>query len=206
MVSHKPGLVRLPGVRLRAVVGRNTKEIVRVPVNHVPVVCKKIKNTGKYRKKRVQHAMHTHIGNKLKIKIRPPAPISDGSCPGISILFWSRLTTLGGASEKCPYSRSAVIPEVSLYVSQLDGTLLWARKFCRYSRIVVRSAVVISEVDCIQGEMGTHYAIFGQKSNASHNDKSAPIMFLHCSFNAIILGDQGTSTVKKALPLFAKGG
>ena len=30
------------------------------------------------------------------------------------------------ASEKCPYSRSVVIPEVSLYVSQLNGTLLWA--------------------------------------------------------------------------------
>ena len=34
------------------------------------------------------------------------------------------------------------------YVLQLDGTLLWAWKFCRYSRIVVISAVVISEVDC----------------------------------------------------------
>ena len=61
----------------------------------------------------------------------------------------SLITTLGGASEKCPYSRSVVIPEVSLYVSQLDGTLLWARNICRYSRIVVISAVVISEVDCI---------------------------------------------------------
>ena len=38
----------------------------------------------------------------------------------------SLITTLGGASEKCPYSRSVVIPKVSLYVSQLDGTLLWA--------------------------------------------------------------------------------
>ena len=38
----------------------------------------------------------------------------------------SLTTTLGGASEKCPYSRSVVIPEVSLhvYVSQLDGTSL----------------------------------------------------------------------------------
>ena len=59
-----------------------------------------------------------------------------------------RITTLGGASEKCPYSRSVVIPEVSLYVLQLDGTLLWAWEFCRYSRIVVISAVVIGEVDC----------------------------------------------------------
>ena len=55
--------------------------------------------------------------------------------------------TLGGASEKCPYSRNVVIPEVPLYVLQLDGTLLWACKFCRYSRIVVIYAVVISEVD-----------------------------------------------------------
>ena len=31
---------------------------------------------------------------------------------------------------------------------QLDGTVLWAWKFGRYSRIVVISAVVISEVDC----------------------------------------------------------
>ena len=38
----------------------------------------------------------------------------------------SLITTLCGASEKCPYSRSAAIPEVSIYVSQLDGTLLWA--------------------------------------------------------------------------------
>ena len=69
--------------------------------------------------------------------------------------FWiilqstSLITTLGGASKKCPYSRSVVIPEVSLYVLQLEGTLLWAWKCCRYSRIVVISAVVISEVDCI---------------------------------------------------------
>ena len=41
-----------------------------------------------------------------------------------------------------------IIPEVSFYVLQWDGTLLWAWKFCRYSRIVVISAVVISEVDC----------------------------------------------------------
>ena len=54
----------------------------------------------------------------------------------------------GGASKKCPYSRSVVIPEVSLYVLQLDGTLLRAWTFCRYSRIVIISAVVISEVDC----------------------------------------------------------
>ena len=27
----------------------------------------------------------------------------------------SRIKTLGGASEKCPYSRSVVIPEVPLY-------------------------------------------------------------------------------------------
>ena len=61
----------------------------------------------------------------------------------------SLITILGGASEKCPYSRSVVIPEVPLYVLQLDGTLLWAWKFRRYSRIVVISAVVISEVDCM---------------------------------------------------------
>ena len=61
----------------------------------------------------------------------------------------SLITTLGGASKRCPYSRSVVIPEVSLYVSQWDGTLRWAWKFCRYSRIVVISEVVISEVDCI---------------------------------------------------------
>ena len=60
----------------------------------------------------------------------------------------SLITTLGGASERCPYSRSVVIPEVPLYVLQWDGTLLWAWKFCRYSRIVVLSAVIISEVDC----------------------------------------------------------
>ena len=61
----------------------------------------------------------------------------------------SLITTLGGASKMCPYSRSVVIPEVLLYVLQLEGTLLWAWKFCRYSRIVVISAVVISEVDCM---------------------------------------------------------
>ena len=60
-----------------------------------------------------------------------------------------RITTLGGASEKCPYSRNVLIPEVSFYVLQLDGTLIWAWRFCRYSRIVVISAVVISEVDCM---------------------------------------------------------
>ena len=69
MVSHKPGLVRLPGVRLGAVVGRNSKNLygyrqeyktplLLVPVNHVPVVCKKTENTVK----KVQHAMHRHIG------------------------------------------------------------------------------------------------------------------------------------------------
>ena len=60
----------------------------------------------------------------------------------------SLITTLGGASKRCPYSRSVVIPEVSLYVLQWDGTLLWAWNFCRYSRIVVIPEVVISEVDC----------------------------------------------------------
>ena len=62
-----------------------------------------------------------------------------------------RTTTLGGASEKCPHSQTVQIPEVSLYVLRLDGTLLWTWKFCRYSRfvvIVVISAVVISKVDC----------------------------------------------------------
>ena len=38
----------------------------------------------------------------------------------------SLITTLGGATEKCRYSRSAVIPEVSLYVLQCHETLLWA--------------------------------------------------------------------------------
>ena len=70
---------------------------------------------------------------------------------GADIQSTSLITTLGGASKKCPYSRSAIIPEVSLYVLQLEGTLLWAGKCCRYSRIVVISAVVISEVDCTLG-------------------------------------------------------
>ena len=70
------------------------------------------------------------------------------SLPRYTLQSTSLITTLGGgASEKCRYSQSVVIPEVSLYyVLQLDGTLLW--KFCRYSRIDVISAVVISEVDC----------------------------------------------------------
>ena len=42
---------------------------------------------------------------------------------------------------KCPCTKSLII------CIQVDGTLLWAWKFCRYSRIVVISAVVISEVD-----------------------------------------------------------
>ena len=52
------------------------------------------------------------------------------------------------------HQKSVHISEVSLYpkshynVLQLDGTLLWAWKICRYSRIVVISAVVISQVDC----------------------------------------------------------
>ena len=58
----------------------------------------------------------------------------------------SCITTLGGASKRCPYSRSVVIPEVSFYGLQWDGTLLWAWKVCRYSRIVVISAVVIREL------------------------------------------------------------
>ena len=50
------------------------------------------------------------------------------------------------------HQKSVVIREVSLYpkshyVLQLDGTLLWAWKLSRYSRIVVISAVVIGEVD-----------------------------------------------------------
>ena len=43
---------------------------------------------------------------------------------------------------KCRYTRSLII------CAQWDGTLPWAWKSCRYSRIVVISAVVISEVDC----------------------------------------------------------
>ena len=67
------------------------------------------------------------------------------STPQSRIQSTSRITTLGGASEKCPYSRSVVIPEVPYmyYMIQLDGTLLRTWKFCRYSRIVVISAVVI---------------------------------------------------------------
>ena len=69
--------------------------------------------------------------------------------PGFTVIqSTSRITTLGGAPEKCPYSRSVLIPKVPLYVLQLDVTLLWAWKFCRYSRIVAISAVAISEVDC----------------------------------------------------------
>ena len=69
--------------------------------------------------------------------------------------------TLGGASKNCPYSRSVVIPEVSLYVLQWDGTLLWAWKFCRYSRTVVISAVVIGEVDCMrQNQHSTSFSMF----------------------------------------------
>ena len=59
----------------------------------------------------------------------------------------SGITTLDGALEKCPYSRSVFIPKVSLYVLRLDGTLLRAWEFCRCSRIVVIFAVVIREVD-----------------------------------------------------------
>ena len=66
----------------------------------------------------------------------------------LTVQSTSLITTLGGASTRCRYSQSVVIPEVSFYVSQWDGTFLWAWKFCRYSRIVVISAVVISEVDC----------------------------------------------------------
>ena len=63
----------------------------------------------------------------------------------------SLITTFGGASKKvslfvkCRYTRSLII----CTVLQLDGTLLLAWTFCRYSRIVVISAVVISKVDCI---------------------------------------------------------
>ena len=79
----------------------------------------------------------------------------------------SLITTLGGASKKkCPYSRSVVIPEVSLYVLRLEGTLLWAWKCCRFSRIVVISAVVISEVDCI--------SVIGLTSNT--NDLSCALI------------------------------
>ena len=54
-----------------------------------------------------------------------------------TVNFAYTVTTLGRASEKCPYIRSLI------NVLQLDGTLLWAWKFCRYSRIVVISAGVI---------------------------------------------------------------
>ena len=55
------------------------------------------------------------------------------------------------------HQTGVVIREVSLYpkphyndiVLQWDGTLLWAWKCCRYSRIVVISTVVISQVDCM---------------------------------------------------------
>ena len=60
----------------------------------------------------------------------------------------SLITTLGGGIRKgslfakCRYTRSLIT------CIQVVWTLLWAWKFCRYSRIVVISAVVISEVDC----------------------------------------------------------
>ena len=44
---------------------------------------------------------------------------------------------------KCRYTRSLII------CIQVEWTVLWAWKLCHYSRIVVISAVVISEVDCI---------------------------------------------------------
>ena len=50
------------------------------------------------------------------------------------------------------HQKSVLIREVSLYpkshyvLIQLEGTLLWAWKCCRYWRIVVISAVVISEL------------------------------------------------------------
>ena len=40
----------------------------------------------------------------------------------------------------------SLYPKSHYNVLQWDGTLLWAWKFCRYSRIVVISAVVISEL------------------------------------------------------------
>ena len=89
-----------------------------------------------------------------------------GKPRALDIQSTSLITTHDGASKRCPYSRSVVIPEVSLYVLQGDGTLLWAWKFCRYSRIVVISAVVISEVDCsvfLVGAGGYKFADF------SHN-------------------------------------
>ena len=46
------------------------------------------------------------------------------------------------------YIASTVVVISEVKCIQIDGTLLWAWKFCRYSRIVVISEVVISEVDC----------------------------------------------------------
>ena len=82
--------------------------------------------------------------------MEPPGEVSAAKLPHILVTnqpFYDlynliqstmRITTLGWASEKCPCSRSVLIPEISLtYVSQLDGNLLWAWKFCRHSRIVV---------------------------------------------------------------------
>ena len=62
-------------------------------------------------------------------------------CTGVQSTL--HITTPGGSLEKCRYTRSLII------CVQVDGTLPWAWTFCRYSRIVVISAVVISEVDCI---------------------------------------------------------
>ena len=60
-------------------------------------------------------------------------------------------------SEWSPYPSGRLIRVIALTaftvdVLQWDVTLLWAWKFCRYSRIVVVSAVVISEVDCTYNE------------------------------------------------------
>ena len=90
----------------------------------------------------------------------------------------SLITALSGASKRCPCSRSVVIPEVSLYVLQWDGTLLWAWKFCRYSRIVVISAVVISEVDCTGKPVTTVHPLVPAK--AVFRNRWSLVRGLHC--------------------------
>ena len=43
---------------------------------------------------KLAHAIQHQIFKEKKKKIRPPAPIPDNGCPGISNFFWSRLMTI----------------------------------------------------------------------------------------------------------------
>ena len=56
----------------------------------------------------------------------------------------------------------------SLVILQLDGTLLWVWEFCRYSRIVVISAVVISEVDCTRVQKHVYGCPHAQENTNLH--------------------------------------